>query len=355
MADKNVQDEILPLGKLKQLLAQAEVEPLGCALAITKEKEPMVFISKMMKPKGCSGELKKHKGAFDPATLRFGTVGFDPADLKTVKFSLNKKEAGGTALGMNRLMKKAGYASCIFAEDPTLDEAAEEGGEAPAETAAAPAAPAAMDPAALKARLTALVQRIGPAIAAAPDLKASLLGLAKDAQVKITGTDAEAATTACDALERALDGAGGTKPAAAAASGDAAHEALAESGKLWRDCRTSLHDKLDELKKAVIEAYADQPSVQGQIKQNIGQLDAALTGLDDRLDKTLNAAAAATDAAERAKQVQQSKALIGEFLKNVAGNQRLADIDGNPFGVQTAMKETLTKTLSQLVALSKAA
>ena len=352
MAEKNAQDDILPLGKFKQLLGQAEAEPLGCAMAMTKDKEAMVFISKMMKPKGCSGELKKHKGLYEPVTLRFGTVGFDPADLKTVKFSLNKKEAGGSALAMTRLIKKAGYAACIFAEDPALDEGGADEQESEGGAPAAPAPP--VDAAALKTRLTALVQRIGPVVVAHPDLKANLLGLAKDAQGKIAGTDPAAAVAACDALEQALGNAGEAQSTAAPA-GDAAHQALTQSGKLWLDCRTSLHGKLDALKKAVLDAYADQPAVQGQIQQNIGQLDAALQGLDERLDKTLAAAANATDASERAKQVQQSKALIGEYLKNVAGNQRLADIDGNPFGVQTAMKETLTKTLSRLVALSKAA
>ena len=374
MADNNAQDEIMALPQLKQALALAEQKPLGCAFALTHDhKDLVLLVNRTMKPKAVADALRKDGKTFlELPTLRFGRVSLVPGDTGTLHFQINKAEPGGATTPMVRLVKKAGYQAAVFHVQEGLESNSEEeetpgalAQNAPGEQAPPPAPPPpapradAREAGALKQRLTGLVQDMSTVIAGQPALREVLLRLAKDAQLQLGTGNLAAAAAACDTLQRTLD----TALHAAAGEGlregraeapnatDGARVAFAKSSQLWRACRASVQGRMAELKQAVLDAYADEPQVQAAIRPHIDRLDAALEGLDDRLDDALDAALNAAPQA-RAQAIAQAKRIIADYIKHVAASQRLAALDGNPFGVASELKATLTKTLSALVGLT---
>ena len=71
-------------------------------------------------------------------------------------------------------------------------------------------------------------------------------------------------------------------------------------------------------------------------------------------EDTLDAALSATDPAERLKFATESRAIIASSIKQVSSDPLLQTLDDNPFGVQLAFKDTLSKVLTALAGLSKA-
>src|SRR3954471_15552429 len=111
MSDKrNAQDAVMPLPLTKRMLSMAEAGPLGCAFGLSKDKkECMLLIEKTGNGKKIAAKLKAEGKdlALDPGTVRFGTVVFQlPAGPGTVRFTINRSEAGGTVLTLTRLAKK---------------------------------------------------------------------------------------------------------------------------------------------------------------------------------------------------------------------------------------------------------
>ena len=374
MAEKSSQDEIMPLPHMKQILGLAEREKLGCAFGLTKDKkEILLLIDKNAKPKKAAELLKKDgKAVLDPATLRFGEVNIDvPNDPGTVRFSVNRSEAGGTMTLMSKLIKKAGYQAIVINADPGLETAEDDTGDTaaaasaaaaplpPVATAPRPPSPPPINPGALKARLTGLVQRVGPAIAAAPQRKDVLMTLAKEAQGLLVAGDLPNAARKAGELEAALGG--GSNGAAPRQDGmweapkatDGAAVAFAKSSQLWRSCRGQMQTKLGTLKTAILDAYADEPEVAAELRKNMGTLDRAFAGLDTRLDDTLDAAISAGNPAQRQKLAADSRTIIASYIKYVASDQMLQALDDNPFGVQLGLKDTLSKVLTALVGLSE--
>jgi hypothetical protein len=298
MAEQSSQDEIMPLLKMKQLLGLAEKDKLACAFGLTKDKkEVLLLIEKIGKPKKAAEILKKDGKAFlDLGTLRFGEVNIDlPNDPATVRFNVNRSEAGGTVMLMVKLIKKAGYQGIVINTDPGLD--ADD----------VPAVPAAAG-----------------------------------------GADASAVPAPPGGV-----GASAVPPPPPPPGGDAAAAAFAKSSQLWRSCRTQAQTKVGQLKTAILTAYADQPEVAAELQKNMGKLDQAVEGLDARLETTLDAATKVADPAQRHLLAEQSRALIAGYIKYVATDATLQALDENPFGVQLGLKDTFSKVLAALVGLSK--
>ena len=106
MPDKVAQDQVMPLPLAKRMLSMAESEPLGCAFGLTKDKkECMLLIQKSGSGKKVAAKLRADGKdlALDPGTVRFGRVHFQlPDDPGTVRFTVNRSEAGGTIVSLTR-------------------------------------------------------------------------------------------------------------------------------------------------------------------------------------------------------------------------------------------------------------
>lgn len=368
MPEQTLQDKIMEMGPLKQALHLAINKPLGCALALTADrKDAVLLIDHSAKPSALSELLKKRGKPFiEPATVRFGRVSFVQGDERTVHFETTRSVPGGAITHIVRLMKKAGYEGAVFHDNAALeqegDDAAQahQAGEIQAEhePAAPPPHAETIDAEALKHRLAGLVQHMGTVIAAQPALRDTLLKLAKDAQTALATNNVKTAASTADALESALAAAAhaghvSEGMAEAPHASDGPRVAFAKSSQLWRACRASVHGKMEQLKTAVIDAYAEEPSVQAAIRQHIGKLSGALEGLDDRLDDALDQALNAADDTAHASAAAHAKQVIADTIKTVASSQKLAAIDDNPFGLHVGLRETLSKTLAALVGLSK--
>ena len=257
------QEAIMPLPMVKRMLALAEGKPLGCAFGLTKDKkECLLLIEKTGRGKKIAAKLRTEgkELTLDPGTVRFGKVDFDLAnDPGTVRFTVNRSEAGGTMITLVRLAKKAGYQGVVINVDGDLENEAEESeGEAEAAPEATgtarpvPPAPPELKPAttppidaqALKARLTALVQRMIARIAIEPGRKDEMTRLAKEAQLMLGTNNLRTATEKADALEAILD----TAPADGG------------QGTVAQPDAEALKARLTELAKRMVARIAVEPA-----------------------------------------------------------------------------------------------
>jgi hypothetical protein len=144
-----------------------------------------------------------------------------------------------------------------------------------------------------------------------------------------------------------------TVPAETQNGGDGGNAAFTESALMWRDCKQAMTDKIAQLKSAILDAYADEPEVQAEVRGGLGALDDAVAGLDGRLETTLDAAIKARDPAQQRELAQQTKAIIADYIKFVASEKRIAVLDDNALGIPMGLGASLTRTLTSLVGLTR--
>lgn len=369
MAGESVQDDVLPLARLKLMLGRAEDAVLGCAIALAKDKKDFVLLIDLKLPgrkvrDKLRGELDDR---FDKGLMRFGQVTIEAADPGTVQMNLNKAAPGGALPLLIKLIKRAGYQGVALNEDLSLEADAPEaplvdGGPARAASTQMdttipepPPAPSPL-PGDAKVLLAALIKRVGPVAAADPAVKDSLMLLARTAHTKLT--EGQPIKAELMALKSALDAAAanalpplvvgeGAKPK------DGPTVALAKSNTLWRATRSQMRGKLDKLKTAILDAYADKADVQAAVRQNFGALDRIFETLDDRLDTALDNAIVAKDANDRLEFIEQAQDIIDEYSQRVASDTLIGQLDANPFGVDMRFKETLDKVLPTLSGLAR--
>lgn len=362
MAESTPQDDILPLGKLKQLLGLAEKEKLSCALALTKDKKDvLLLIDKVAKPKKVATLLKKEAaGKFEGTAIRFGRVSIDAKnDPGTVRFDVNKSEAGGTIPHMVKLVKKAGYQGCVFNEVATLEQESEEDGDSQATSVPPPPPPPSqaeppIDAAALKARLTALVQRIPAVLAADPSRKDSLLAIAKQAQVMLGTNNLKSAAQSTDELEKALGkapvgGAAPQTPPAANGAKPAGAVTYAKSRLAWLAARQKIGGEIAKLRAQLVAEYKGEPDETEILDAYDTGVAPILAAFDEDLADKLDDATNAEDAAKRQQLIADARACIVKYQKYLDGEKMIADLDSNPF-VPLTIRATLSATLSALSA-----
>jgi len=237
---------------------------------------------------------------------------------------------------------------------------AAEGEAAPHEAHAAPAAPkpAAQDQSAkvlqnLMIKLMGLGGQLPAVIAAAPDLKGTLVQMTEKAKAAIVAKDVEAAHAAVDALEAQLKDA--AKQAAAGQS--AAAQKLDTAHKAWDMFLTIADKQKDKLLTEVSSAYQDhgfgaevERFFKSQVEPAIGKLrQSDLTG-------KLAAAKKAADAAERRKLLSEGVEIVKRLQATLSSDPVLIKLDDNPFtplGIKKAGNATLTslqKTLEAAIA-----
>jgi hypothetical protein len=338
--------------KMKPLLALSKRDPVQAAIGLTSDGEAIILLDKKAKPKKVlsmmRGIASKAKINLAAASLRFGRAEVDTDyDSGCVRFFVNKETPGNMRPKLVEIVKRIAYQKVEINVDPSLEEESEEeeAQEATAtETAAGPVAPQ-EDAAALKRRLTALVQRIPAVLAADPSRKDGLLALAKDGQTHLAANDLAATTTAIDKLQQALDVP--APPPQGQAQGNTVQYAKARLA--WIAVRKQMEGDLEKLRANMLQFYEDA-DIASQLNRSFSEkVEPVLAALDESLADLLDDATNASDPAKRAEFAAQAKTMIGKYQAFIGSEPLFKELDGNPF-VKLNTSATMTKTLATLAA-----
>lgn len=124
---------------------------------------------------------------------------------------------------------------------------------------------------------------------------------------------------------------------------------LSEAPAVWHGTRSILDNNIKVLKQAISAEYARaHPDVIAAIDKNVVKLDVILDKLDHRLAESLAKAHAAADEAARKAELQTSKTILADYVKYVKSEPLIAQIDANPFGVKTNLKQVLSESLTHM-------
>lgn len=409
-----VQDQILPLLKLKELLGHCVTDPLGCAFGLTKDKKDcLLLVDKRSKPKKVATMMKAAgKNLLDAPTVRFGRVTVDAEnDPGTLRFTVNRSEAGGTIVTLNKLAKRAGYSAILINADPSLENEAEELAAPPAPPPPAAAEPPA-DPAALKARLGDLVKQMMARLPKDPNNQEQMTKLAKTANIQLATNNFKTAVALMDGLEKmlqaplppgneemdkvrkarqglaaALDAAKAASATLAAtiegedkaleaaiqagdtavarerlfelvalskqggggqADGNKAGIRLAEALITWNRARLYVGQQVTVLQREIVAQTQDEDDAE-EIASNVGMLDRLMDVLDDSLSDKLSEIRAAADPAQKAALANQAKSIVASFQQRVASDRLINIIDDNGF-IPMDIKPTVTAALADVMA-----
>lgn len=375
----------MKIGEIKAVLALADKQPINCALALASDKSGLMMVHKQTSPKILLKQLELKAKSADKNSIRFGRITVDPADPGTLKFAINKKEVGGTVMGLVKLAKKAGYQAVIMNEDPAL-----EGGDAAASAQAqgtvppppppppaqaqskappAPPPPPAQaqgkappppppqgqgpaQPAAgwdeLSQALTGLVQQIPTASGGNPMLQQPLVKLAGAAQAALKARkDAAATAAAIGELRRAVaDAADQAKLTKQAQAGGGA-VTYAKSRLAWLAVRKKVESDIEKLRTTVLATYQEDGIAAALDKAFKARVEPVLSALDERLSDALDDASNATDPKRRAELVAGAKEIMGDYTIFLNTDKTIAELDANPF-VPLSIRNTIAATLNTL-------
>jgi hypothetical protein len=337
------QETLLPLNKLKSLVRHAETAPVNCALGLTKDRTALLLLDKIAKPKALAARLKTEaEAALTPTSLRFGRIGIDASVPQTVKFTVNKNEAGGTITAMLRLIRKTGYQDVVFNPDPALENEKDDA-DPPLQSASPPEPPPpppappppaagaeASDDTALTRELAALIKRIPAAAAGDTATQQRLLALATTARDHLKAGDLPSAVREVAALKASTNNAAAAKPLGpSGANGSAV--ALTKCILLWDATRKDLENQLKPLEQEIVERCAGQSGFEHVAGTAPTVLRGVLEKLDGRLSDKLNQMHQTEDQAARQKLRQEAKSVVGFYQSYIAAEPLIAALDSNPF------------------------
>ncbi len=355
MADKKsgpTAEDIMTGKEMKPLLNQSGEKTIYAVIGLTEDKTGVILLDRKMKPKKLLSELKakakKIKLGLDNASLRFGIAKVDDAiDSSLVTFTVNK---GGTPgilpMKLKELLKEAQYQKVEIGVDEKLENEPDDETETEEQSVAPPPPP--IDLTDLTNRLAQLKLQIPSVADGDSDLQTKLVALADTAQAALTAVDAEAATTAIEALRQAM--AAATEAAKLKAGAPTSPEDIAKSAKIWLGTRKKVEDELDRLRTEIVAAYQDQ-GIAGELETRYKEKVAPLLNAwDTSLAVTLAQAAKAaqaSDSAARSKLIGEAKAIMMRYAKVVASEKIIGDLDNNPF-TPLAIQKTVAGTLAIL-------
>ena len=144
-------DGIMSAADLRPLLNLSKRQPVGCAVALTKDKQAILLLHRTMRPRKVMADLRKQAVAakvdLDLQTLRFGRASVDGgSDSQCVNIAVNKEvpNAGSYELKLRERLKPAGFRRCSVTVDAALegepDDAADQPASAPTASSPTPAA-----------------------------------------------------------------------------------------------------------------------------------------------------------------------------------------------------------------------
>lgn len=124
---------------------------------------------------------------------------------------------------------------------------------------------------------------------------------------------------------------------------------LGQAPEVWHGTRGLLDHNIEVLKRAISAEYArEHPDVIAAIDNSVVKLDVILERLDHRLGEALARAHAASDQAARNSELKAAKTILSEYLVYVKSEPLIGQIDANPFGVQTRLRQVLSDSLTHL-------
>ena len=124
---------------------------------------------------------------------------------------------------------------------------------------------------------------------------------------------------------------------------------LAKAPEVWHGTRGILDTNIKELKKAIRQEYSSEhPDVLAAIEKNVTKLDVILDKLDHRLAESFGKAHSAPNDAARKAELKNSKIILADYIKYVKSEPMIAQIDSNPFGVDTKLKQVMMDSLTHL-------
>lgn len=124
---------------------------------------------------------------------------------------------------------------------------------------------------------------------------------------------------------------------------------LEDAPEVWMGTRRLLQTNIDALKEAVRAQVADESDdLIEEIDGHLVELNRIMGRLDKRLTNSLAKAAETANPADRKAVLQESRAILTEYVHYIKSEKLIAHIDRNPFGVKTDLKATLSKSLTQL-------
>ena len=126
-------------------------------------------------------------------------------------------------------------------------------------------------------------------------------------------------------------------------------QVLAQAPQVWKGTRALLQTNVDALKQSVQSQIADEDdALIDEINDHLQKLDRILGKLDKRLTNSLTNASETQDPALRDAALQESKTILGEYIRYVRSEPLIEHLDRNPFGVKMDLKATLAKSLTQM-------
>jgi hypothetical protein len=362
-------DEIMGIDKMKPLLAASKREPVKAAFGLTAGGDAVLLLDRNKKPKGVLSALKggaaKGKIQLAQASLRFGRAEVDPEyDAAMIRFFINKDVPGNFRPRLLEVVKRASYQKVEFNVDTSLEEEPEEEDEATQPVAPAPEAtvapetvippapplpaPPPPDAASLGRALRALAARIPLAAGDDTARKASLLGLANDANTGLKLNDLAAATRAIEELRTSLDAAPSIPAAPVAPAADNATN-FAKCRLIWESSRKKVEQDISRLTGALIRAYGVEgigDEVADAFRQRVSPiLNTFDESLSDKLDEAINQ----TDPERHAASVSDARALIERYTTFLSSEPLIHALDGNPL-VPMAIEKTMGAALKALAA-----
>jgi hypothetical protein len=343
--------------EMTNLLKKSKKEPVNCAFAQGAEANvALLLLDKIKGSKSIEKDLVKQFP--DAKNARWGSAFVDmDDDPKLVKFRVNNR-APGAAKRLVKTLKKTGFTKVVilledgtevesYGEDDEDSVAAAEPAEAAAPSAPAeddsvppPPPPPSMDVAILKPTLAALIGRI--ALVADPVRKALLAQVAAAANARYKANDFAGTEDAIAKLRAALDAPAPGKPAPAAIKVTYAKSRLA-----WLAARQKVQSQIETLRGQINTAFAEDETFAGIDGAYTQFVSPVLAALDERLADKLDEATNAVDPTQRAKLVEEARAIMREYEAYVAGAPVISALDSNPL-MPLAIRQTLSVTLTTL-------
>lgn len=373
MAGESPFEKIMPIAKIKSLLALSKRDPVNVAICLTSDSDGLMLLDKKAKPRSLSSLLKTEAGkakiALNVGTMRFGRAEVDPDyDPSMVRLFVNKEAPGNMRAKLVEVVRKGGFQKVEINIDASIDAEPETEGApvtaAPEVLTPPPKVAEKPDPAALNKELAMLARRI-PEVPETDPARAKLLKLANSINVLIKTNNTQTASDSLkqlrEELREALDAAGvgvgqvvqngadqpkpgGAPDAKAAKDGPVAY---AKARMAWQATRKKLDADLQTLRGAIRDSFAEDGNVDTIDREFVARTKPVLETLDDSLADTLDDAINATDAAKRAELVSQSKQIIKRYQDFIASDILMRELDGNPF-VPLSTTKVMTATLGTL-------
>ena len=125
--------------------------------------------------------------------------------------------------------------------------------------------------------------------------------------------------------------------------------ALSRAQNSWQDTRREMEANVGLLKQALRAACAaEPPAVIAAVNETIAKFDAVFDKLDTRLADSLEKAQAADAEAAASEELQNAKSILASYIVYVQSEPLITQIDSNPFGVNTQLRQTLGKSFSRI-------